>query len=369
MTAVSKFQKIFDQLDGLSQLGVKLPILMDSEFVKDLVLKFRTKLKSIDETLSSSKSFKKEQDLKTGVADIKNRMQSLNILLDQIETNLSQQSLLLNYNSRLKERLHKPFAEIKAEMQTFRQLEKTSGAIASSKILSQAKQSYTTARSHAVLQKAAKLKSEAEHIEQLISAMIIPLRRMTKALAINATGSIVVVAKECSSKDTNVVVRMWPQFLIQLLNCSLSEFLIRCGNKSTVEVFASSIVEQQNSLNAAEKILETAPQDSWLKTYATDLASVLAEFDIEIFAAYLSDWKIRVHSIDDTTGSVEFEGAYRSLSKARGDLIKAEEDHGKQLQVHEKATAKFADLQQRLVAVKSIAEMVILLCHFYIKIL
>lgn len=83
----NKILKVVDQIEGLSLLESKVSqILPDSEYLRDFNTKFKTKLKSIDETLATSKLFRKDQDWINNAIDIRGKISTVLLHLEQLET-------------------------------------------------------------------------------------------------------------------------------------------------------------------------------------------------------------------------------------------------------------------------------------------
>lgn len=288
----SKFQKVVDHLESLAQLEARVPRLLDADFLKELSSKFRSKLKTIEEVLSSSKTSKKESELKTGIAEIRSEVAAITSLLDNFDSYQAQQCFLLNHHSRIKEKIHKPIQEILSEVEAFGSFDKLKGAeLSTNKMLNNCKQAYETARRHPVLQSTALLKTEAEYIENILMNIISPLQELSSVVSVSSTESIVAVSDEFSEKESAILANMWPAFFVKLLRCSTSEFLVRCGNRGTLEVFLSSILEQHNAIIAANALndISCGPK---LREYVEKLNSVASKFDFELFTAYISDWKV-----------------------------------------------------------------------------
>jgi len=342
-------------------------------------------LKFIDESLSrtstkSAKAFtnllKKDQDWTSAANEIRANIKLMTTLLDQLDKYRNRKSLLLDYLFRLKEKIHKPFADAQVELATLN-VERSKGVVAATKALTSAKDSYSTCRKSAVLQKLQKLKFDAEDSERILEEMSLLLREEARhAVALSVKGSAVAVASGMSREDHQAIAALWPTFLIQLLSCTLSEFLVRCGNQSTVEMFASSLLELQNSIgkvlqpagSSAETsgVKDGADSSSKYEIYVSKLSVSVTGFDVELFAAYIKDWRTRVQAIDLITGTSEFETAYKALSKSRSDLLKASEEYKRQSSSQEKHIVKFNNLRRRLIALKAMGEKVrttILLCY------
>lgn len=67
------------------------------------------------------------------------------------------------------------------------------------------------------------------------------------------------------------------------------------------------------------------PQSS-ISAHVKILDEALNEFDIDLFAAYITDWRQRIKSIDQILLTNEFETAYRALIKSRTDLVKVSKE-------------------------------------------
>lgn len=107
-------------------------------------------------------------------------------LLEQLENYYNQQSILLNYITRLKSKVHKPIADVLLEITSTKIPEKTKVMTAAARGVGAAKEAYAVARQAPSLQKIVNIKYEAEYIERILSDMVSPLRVMSKMLLIRS---------------------------------------------------------------------------------------------------------------------------------------------------------------------------------------
>lgn len=408
-------KKLLDQMETLDPYGLSPPILPDQEFLLQLRVDMKKKLRIVEDMLSSNKGRKDQEWVYTSMA-CKTCIQIIMSTLDQLEIQQSNQSLLLEHLHVLKESVHKPIAEILSELSNQQSADIFNETLPAAKAQQNAEEAYINARSSELLQKVSKAKLEAEFIEGMLSEIVTPLRLAAKvSLSFttepkapegdstdagsnskrtgsgkqskrnsnkgNASGITFNPESTLQVDESNSMLAMvangtermsavWPQILLQLLSCNHGNFLVRCGNMSTMEDMAASVIELQHSVRAVLSDMKRVSfEDSSVPadknkmqrlSYLKKLQQTVDEFDLECFAAYLDDWRSRVEIIGKLTMSTEFEAHYRHLVKCRQVLGETMTEHEEHLRKQAQVASKHIDVRLRLQRLKDDLEEIFL---------
>jgi hypothetical protein len=355
----SKVNKLSDQIESLAtkfgsgdeSILVK-ENLPDTEFLEDLVSKFRLKLKVIDDTSTAMRSLKGDQNKNNMLTAPKVHEISLNMTscLHRIEAEMVKHLALTDFLLKVKVLIFKPLNSLLLKIMDINSLK---GAVTSDsndlKSLQSAEESYEATRSHALLASVARNTEEAEMIERNVRAMLVPLREITgltgqkdKKEKVDKTGS-----------PTPAIIRS----LIPLLSCPDSELLARCVTKSTIDGFSASVMELQANTRSALSLqnkqgsytsdLKSKAMTNWYDSIAHERLIRVSQFDFEYFAAYTQDWQQRVETIAKISSSADFDKQYKRHCRARAQLQKARELYEKSLQRKNQVEARNNDVYKQ----------------------
>eukprot|EP00596_Hydrurales_sp_CCMP1899_P005548 CAMPEP_0119046186 /NCGR_PEP_ID=MMETSP1177-20130426/44952_1 /TAXON_ID=2985 /ORGANISM="Ochromonas sp, Strain CCMP1899" /LENGTH=413 /DNA_ID=CAMNT_0007018981 /DNA_START=339 /DNA_END=1580 /DNA_ORIENTATION=+ len=356
----SKVNKLSDQIESLAtkfgsgdeSILVK-ENLPDTEFLEDLVSKFRLKLKVIDDTSTAMRSLKGDKNKNNLLSAPKVHEISLNMTacLHRIEVEMVKHLALTDFLLRVKVLVINPLRSLLVKITDMNSLK---GAVTSDsndlKVLQSAEESYEVTRSHALLASVARNSEEAEMIERDVRAMLVPLREITgltgqkdKKEKVDKTGS-----------PTPAIIRS----LVPLLSCPDSELLARCVTKSTIDGFSASVMELQANTRSASSLENNQGSDTksdfkskamtnWYDSITHERLIRVSQFDFEYFAAYIQDWQQRVETIAKISSNADFDKQYKRHCGARAQLQKARELYEKSLQRKNQVEARNNDVYKQ----------------------
>jgi len=116
--AQSKMQKLLDQMETFDVYGSVPATLPDQEYLFQVRVEMRKKLRIVEDMLSSNKGRKDQEWINTS-ATCKACIQVIISNLDLLEGQQNKQSLLLEHLHELKESVHEPINEIMSEYNRF----------------------------------------------------------------------------------------------------------------------------------------------------------------------------------------------------------------------------------------------------------
>lgn len=330
-----KFAKFCDQINSLalSYTENDLPILPDSEFIRECVSKLRTKLRVTLE--SSSKVLRK--DLGTGNLStlIRHTIHSILLSLNELEMHARHQQQLTDYLTELKLRTSKPLHALFDKVSLLPAHVTDDEIEVYRRAVSEAKDIYNEAVSVVPIQQILQLKGEAEYIEDEVNRMLGPLRQAARS------NKLPVTRKESGS---------WCRSLLLLLQSPEEELLSKLYAKSAVQEFASTILDIQSADRSDGSRSSGQQRGSFVDLLPKGLFAAVRDLDLELFLAYLSDWQRRADKIAQATASPDFEKSYKRLVKARTGLQKSQESLDKKLAQADAVIAQYAELRRELEA-------------------
>ena len=222
----TKLIKFIDNVDEILDLQDDLPLLFDSQALKEFFTQLKSKLKLIDEI--NSKSFKKDKKLSEIALDVRNSINKLFILLDAIEIYHKNAHSLLNHVYLLKKQIYPPINEILSSNLELRKNDLKICKDSCIKKFYKINNFYDAVKNYTSLQKIAKYKTEVEFIQRILFNMSEKLRNL--ALFSTSVDHYSTITN-LSLDDKRLISYIWPKFLLQLFSSSLTDFFLRCGDK------------------------------------------------------------------------------------------------------------------------------------------
>eukprot|EP01041_Mallomonas_annulata_P000562 gene562-1083_t len=342
----SRLTRFCDQLESLTTIQTP-PALPDTESLKDYIQKVRSKLKTIDDMASSPKLFRKEADVDEISRSIRNTTHSIFECVDELEESLSKQSILTDHLGELNTSYLHPLSALLRKYEELPPALSANDVILLAQNIEHAEEAYNKSKSVDVLQQVARMKAEAEYIEGIVNAMLLPLRVAARA------------SKAPSPRrETSSVGRVF----LPMLTGAEENFFVHSANRSTtIDEFTSCLLELHTS--APSTITTSTPSSSSTNTsplkaspttnVSNDLRVAVCGLDLELFWAYMEDWKLRADTIAHMTVSSEFEKAYKKLVQTRLDLQRANEQYEQRMTVMHHSLNKFNEVKGELLKFQS----------------
>ena len=224
----TKLIKFIVHVDEILDLQDNLPLLFDSQALKEFFTQLKSKLKLIDEITVNSKSFKKDKKISEIALDVKNSINKLFTLIDAIEIYHKSAHSLLKHVYLLKMQIYPPINEILSSNLELRKNELKICKDACIKKFYKINNFYNAVKNYTSLQKIVKNKTEVEFIQEVLFNMSEKLRNL--ALNFTSTDNHSTI-NNLSLDDKRLISSLWPKFVLQLFSSSLTDFFLRCGDK------------------------------------------------------------------------------------------------------------------------------------------
>eukprot|EP00607_Mallomonas_marina_P000772 CAMPEP_0182433478 /NCGR_PEP_ID=MMETSP1167-20130531/63493_1 /TAXON_ID=2988 /ORGANISM="Mallomonas Sp, Strain CCMP3275" /LENGTH=288 /DNA_ID=CAMNT_0024622213 /DNA_START=419 /DNA_END=1285 /DNA_ORIENTATION=+ len=259
------------------------------------------------------------------------------ISIDDVEYAASKHAVLTEHIGMLYSQYLKPFSLLLKNYTDLPPPLTANDIITSAQAVESAEDTYIRVKSTSILQKVARLKYEAEHAEHVISRLLEPLRVAVKS------------GRSSSAKKESVSGQ---RMLISLLMSSDEDFFTRCSSKSTFEELASTLVELQSSPSPGK----SAPNTLKIDSTDRELREAVMMFDLEIFVAYMEEWKQRVDDIVGLTNSNDFEKTYKKLCTVRLTVQRAIESYEANIMLMNSSLQQINEVRNQLLIYKPILE-------------
>eukprot|EP00602_Paraphysomonas_sp_CaronLab_P002074 CAMPEP_0185023812 /NCGR_PEP_ID=MMETSP1103-20130426/6432_1 /TAXON_ID=36769 /ORGANISM="Paraphysomonas bandaiensis, Strain Caron Lab Isolate" /LENGTH=425 /DNA_ID=CAMNT_0027556569 /DNA_START=33 /DNA_END=1310 /DNA_ORIENTATION=+ len=329
--------KIVDQVDSLlSQFGTAPPMLPHSEFIDEFIQKIRKKLRPAEEFEPTVKFSRADLHNEVTTLSLRNVVSTLLAEADALEYLKSKQLISCSYLSEIKSQVHGPLASLLNKYSQLPSVNDSADMYAATQMVMGAESAYASARSAPLFVQIATCKKEAEFIEAEVGEMLKALRQAAKIISKHA-----VVRRES----------VWSRSLLPLLDCPTGELLARCCHKSAMENFASSVLELQAVIKNPPQANAPPAVNRRAQLFAEipdDVVVGIEMFDIELFAAYLDDWRTRVCDIEVRSTTPEFDKRYKELVKLRLNFKKATESYEKKIEMYNDAKSHHNEVRSQL---------------------
>mmetsp|Transcript_20983 Transcript_20983/g.39063 ORF Transcript_20983/g.39063 Transcript_20983/m.39063 type:complete len:446 (-) Transcript_20983:151-1488(-) len=352
----SKTIKIAESIDSLlSQFGNYPPVLPHAEFIDEFNHKIRKKLRNIESSgnhahSGSGKSANKGGNQSSSASSssytplspkAKTFLTTIMAEVDTLETLKSKQLITCQYLSEIKAAVHTPlqilldkYAKLPSAPDEYNEV------LIASQAVDTIEAQYKAMKSTPLLVKMVTLRLEAETVESKVLDLLAPLREAAAAISVPASA-----AQQRES--------VWSRSLLPLLACPTGELLARCCHKSIMENFASSVLELQAALKKPSDSEGSSFRRKQLFGEIEDKILLgVEQFDIELFAAHLDDWRVRVCEIEIQSNSPDFSKSYKDLVKARTNLKKAGEMYEKKMYAYSNSLASYSVVEKEMIDLK-----------------
>ena len=205
-----------DQLDSFTICNGELPVLPDAEFLREFCQKLKSKLRTFDDTSFSTKLFRKDAEVENVLKEVRDNLSGLSRIEKSLESYQIRQKILLNHIYEIRLHILKPLLELIDEYHSLPNMTGNWDLTRHLQAMETTENSYNEIRSLSIFIELAKLKHQAEYIENILLEMITPLQRAAKYQ------KIVLLRRDSAS---------WIRVLLPLLQSSEEDFFTRMLNK------------------------------------------------------------------------------------------------------------------------------------------
>ena len=191
-------------------------MLPDAEFLREFCQKLKSKLRTFDDTSFSTKLFRKDAEVENVLKEVRDNLSGLSRIEKSLESYQIRQKILLNHIYEIRLHILKPLLELIDEYHSLPNMTGNWDLTRHLQAMETTENSYNEIRSLSIFIELAKLKHQAEYIENILLEMITPLQRAAKYQ------KIVLLRRDSAS---------WIRVLLPLLQSSEEDFFTRMLNK------------------------------------------------------------------------------------------------------------------------------------------
>ena len=224
LTAMRDAKVKFDLKEVQTKISSMFP---DSSTLKDITSKIRTKLKAIDESLSSKGLLQelKQKNITINIAALKISMNDLLSTVDLVEKNMIKRyTEVTDYLETINSKLYEPMNAFIEKISILGKMKSLSDELkAKHAALIKLDDEYEQIRGNELLSLVLKKQREAILIEKTVDEMLLPIKSLTSKIA--AT----VLSKKSSSPRPMVSHSIY--FLAPILEKNIKEILTYCADK------------------------------------------------------------------------------------------------------------------------------------------
>jgi hypothetical protein len=292
------------------------------ESIPSFCKEVRLRLRVVEELCSSNKL---QRSIKGGHSDIicimKDHIVSATTSLSKVEVAASKQMTLLDFLRGIKNSLHRPITNLLNELNELAAMRDStpSQSLKEYEELCRLELKYEKSRSAGVLQEAAVIRAEVDLLATELSNQIAPVRELVQRKPYDGgkrDASLGCVKRLMSLDDTD-------------LHTALA------SSQSVREDFALAMLELSSHVDSLSSDIK-----------------ILENFDLEIFLAYLEDWRERVENVVKLQSTTEFVSKLKDLNISREELKKAIVHYREMSSTRDIVTTRFMALQQKMAITK-----------------
>jgi hypothetical protein len=306
-----------------------MPILLpDSDYLKDLISKIRSRLRTIEE-MASSKNLSRA-DVGNGQGPLAIRETVLNILniLERLEKYQLKQIMITDYISNIKSIVHQPLLNYAKKIENLPPLQSLLVTLNSESILlNKSQDKYKVISKVPILLEVSQIKIELEGLENILIDLLAPIKTIFEYFISKNDG-----------KTNSFSSLQWVKNLSSIILYPNKELLGKLIDKTIMNNFLLHIIGLQKYIKGL-KTNQLPPSNNELLINSIKNIEL---FNKELFLAYHEDWYLRVNLIDSkTTNNIEFLSNYNNLEAIRTEYIKSSEIYEKSMSIYQDLLIKY----------------------------